>query len=138
MPVTVKDGATVPVYPRFMSEGSHKEQAPEPTQVAKNLRVLMKWRDWNQSDLARHAKVSQRHISDVLRGHSDCTTEMVGAFAKAFRVPLWKLTMEGLSEDLLTSTDLEIIVEAFVNNPQGRRLLLGAVDMVKQTAEPHK
>jgi transcriptional regulator with XRE-family HTH domain len=107
------------------------EVLPEPKAVARNLRILMRWHGWNQSELSRRSGVSQRHISDLLRGLSDCTTERLEEFARALRVPSWTLLMDDLTEDLLTSTALQIIVETYVKNPAGRKLISGAADMVR-------
>ena len=64
-----------------------RETAPEPNRVIKSVATLMRWRGWNQSELSRRSGVSQRQISDLLRGQSDCTTGMAEQLAAAFGVP---------------------------------------------------
>jgi transcriptional regulator with XRE-family HTH domain len=112
-----------------------REIAPEPNRVARNVAILMRWRDWNQSELSRRSGVSQRHISDLLRGLSDCTTEVTSQLAAAFAVPSWLLMVDDITEELLTTTDLKILVDACIHNPRGRKLILGAVDMVREPPE---
>jgi transcriptional regulator with XRE-family HTH domain len=129
-----KDGARALGYALPMTGEKQQDQelAPEPKRFAKNLAILMRWRGWNQSDLGRQSGVSQRHISDILRGHSDCTTDMAEQLAKAFGMHAWQLMVEDVTEEVLTSTDLKILVDSYLRYPQGRKLLMGAADMVRE------
>ncbi len=126
-----KDSARAKQYAFSMVTGN--VGLPEPTKVARNVAILMRWKGWNQSELARRSGVSQRHISDLLRSLSDCTTELVEQLAKAFGVPSWQIMMDDITEELLTNTDLRIVVETYVRNPNGRKLILGAADMVRSS-----
>lgn len=127
-----KDGARASPYAaRVDIDEQNDEVLPEPKQIAKALGVLMRWKDWNQSDLARESGVSQRHISDVLRGLSDCTTEMAEQLAAPFGMRAWQLMLPDLTEELLTSTNLKIIFETYLKHPGGRKLIDGAAEMVR-------
>lgn len=124
-----KDGARTIPYPVSMGPGT--EAVAQPNAVGRNLAILMHWRGWNQTEVSRRSGVSQRHISDILRGHSDCTSEVMGQLAKAFGIPRWQLDMDDLTEELLTGTELQMIVDTYVRNPAGRKFISGAVEMVR-------
>lgn len=128
-----KDGASASVYAVLMTRDDVREATPELGTVARNLATLMRWKDWNQSELARRSEVSQRHISDILRGRSDCTTEMADQLAAAFGFRGWQLMLPDITEELLTSTDLRILVETYIKNPRGRKLIDAASDMVRNS-----
>jgi len=126
-----KDTARASAYAFRMAGEGEKQRTP--TRAMRNVAILMRWKGWNQSELGRRSGVSQRHISDLLRGHADCTTEVVEQLAAAFGIPGWQLMVSDVTEELLTGTDLKIVVDTFVSNPRGRKLILGAVDMVRET-----
>lgn len=129
-----KDSASDLPYPDSM-EGEDSEAPGFPTVVAKNTATLMKLKGWNQSELGRRSTVSQRHISDLLRGYSDCTTEVIVQLAGAFGIAPWVLMIEDLPAEVLESQRLRILVETYIQNPAGRKLIEGAVDMV--SGAPH-
>lgn len=116
-----------------MEQEEPLEALGEPKAVGRNLAILMKWKSWNQSELSRRSGVSQRHISDVLSGQTDLTTEKVEKLALAFGLQAWQLLMPDITEELLTTTDLRIIVETYVSRPAGRKLIDGAAEMVRKT-----
>ena len=124
---------TAKPYQYRISMAGKNDSVAVPTRVMRNVAVLMKWKGWNQSELDRKSGVSQRHISDLLRGHADCTTEVAEKLAAAFGVPSWLLMVDDITEELLTNTDLQIVVDTYVKRPNGRKLILGAVDMVRST-----
>lgn len=124
---TRKDTAKAYLYPVSMNQ----EQMPEPKPVGRNLAMLMRWKDWNQSDVSRKSGVSQRHISDILRGLSDPTTDIIEKLAESFAVQPWQMLMPDITEELLTSTDLRLIVETYISKPAGRKLIDGAAEMVR-------
>lgn len=126
-----KDDAEAYLYAVSMD---NLETPPEPRAIGRNLATLMKWKGWNQTELARRSGVSQRHISDILKGLTDPTTEMVEKLAGAFAVQSWQMMMSDITEDLLTSTDLQIVVATYVSTPAGRRLIDGAAEMVRKSA----
>jgi len=132
---TRKDDASPLPYAFSMAGEDVREAASQPNRVIKSVAALMRWRGWNQSELSRRSGVSQRHISDLLRGQSDCTTGMADQLAQAFGVPSWLLMVSDITEELLTNTDLQILVDAYIRNPRGRKLIRGAVDMVRDNPD---
>lgn len=129
-----KDSARAVLYAVPMAD--EDELAPEPNTVAKNIATLMRLREWNQSELDRRSKVSQRHISDILRGQSDCTTEVIEKLADAFDIEPWQLMVPNLSDDLLAGQQLKRLISAYAEIPAGRALIDGAVDMVLKNNVP--
>lgn len=125
-----KDSANDSDYAGSMDQD---QTFPEPKAVGRNLALLMKWKGWNQTEVSRRSEVSQRHISDVLRGLTDPTTEIIEKLAGAFGVQVWQMVMGDITEELLTSTDLRLIVETYISTPAGRKLIEGAAEMVRKT-----
>lgn len=92
--------------------------------VAANLRSLMERRDWSQAALAKKAKVSQRHISNMLSRKTGASFETLHAVAGAFGIPGWVLMIDRLSVDLLDSQKISLLVTSFCNaGPDGQSLI---------------
>lgn len=127
-----KDDARACLYAVRMEQEEPLESPGEPKAVGRNLAVLMKWKGWNQSETSRRSGVSQRHISDVLSGQTDLTTEKVEQLAASFSLQGWQLLMPDITEELLTTTDLQIIVDTYISKPAGRKLIDGAAEMVRK------
>lgn len=99
--------------------------------VARNLKALMDSRDWNQSDLARQSGVSQRHISDILRGRTDTTAAWLDKLAAPFERKGFELMVDGLHAEIgASSAQLAAMIQAYVRDPQVRKLLDGAFALV--------
>lgn len=92
--------------------------------VADNLRALMDRREWSQADLAFKAKVSQRHISNMLNRKTSASFETLNAVAAAFGIPGWLMQIDGLSLDLLDSQRIPLLVSRFrLSGPDGQDLI---------------
>ena len=122
----VKDTASPSRYAHGMAQ---KRQRPlTANSVSKNLRALMAHAGWNQSELARRSGVSQRHISDILAGHSQCTVPIADQLAAPFGLVGWHLLLPKLPVDLVASPAIGKLVDAYLNaDPAGREFLDAAV-----------
>lgn len=92
--------------------------------VASNLRALMDRRDWSQTDLAKKAKVSQRHISNMLSRKTGASFETLHAVASAFGISGWMLMLEHMPVELLDSQKLPSLVASYCDSgPDGQALV---------------
>jgi transcriptional regulator with XRE-family HTH domain len=92
--------------------------------VATNLRALMDRREWSQADLASKARVSQRHISNMLNRKTSASFETLNSVAAPFGIPGWLLLIDGLSVDLLDSQRIPLLVNRFhASGPDGKDLI---------------
>lgn len=92
--------------------------------VADNLRALMDRREWSQADLATKAKVSQRHISNMLNRKTSASFETLNAVAAPFGIPGWLLLIDGLPMELLDSQRIPLLVNRYRSSgPDGRDLI---------------
>lgn len=97
--------------------------------VADNLRALMDQRAWSQTDVANKARVSQRHISNMLNRKTSASFETLNSVAAAFGIPGWLMMIDGLSLDLLDSQRIPLLVNRFrASGPDDR-------DLVERMAE---
>lgn len=92
--------------------------------VADNLRALMDKRDWSQETLGLKARVSQRHISNMLNRKTSASFETLNAVAAAFGIPGWLLMIANLQVDLLDSQRIPLLVDRFrLSGPDGKDLI---------------
>lgn len=92
--------------------------------LSKNLRTLMKIRNWTQVQLAEKSGVSQTMISSILAERSGCSVETTDALAHAFGLHGWHLLMAGLTEDLLKSKAVQRLLESYIEaTPDGQALI---------------
>lgn len=99
------------------------------------LRLAM---DDNQSELARQSGVSQRHISDIVRGLSECTDPVADALALPFGLKGWHLRLPNLKQDLVASPAIAKLVEAYISaDPAGRQFLDAAAERELQRKSPN-
>jgi hypothetical protein len=127
MPLEIrKDTASCRPYAGRMA--TRRVRPPTLSNLARNLTTLMRITGWNQSEVSRRSggAVSQRHISDILKGTADCTTEMANDIAKVFGLQGWHLIMPNLPEDLVNSPSIQKIVEAYIKADESGREFLDA------------
>jgi transcriptional regulator with XRE-family HTH domain len=95
--------------------------------VATNLAVLLRMAmDNNQSELARQSGVSQRHISDIINGRSECTGPIANMLAAPFGLKGWHLQLPNLPKDLVASPAIAKLVEAYISADEAGRDFLDA------------
>lgn len=95
--------------------------------VSKNLRMLLDLTmDGNQSELARQSGVSQRHISDIINGRTECTYPIAAALAGPFGLEGWHLQLPGLPKDLVASPSIARLVAAYINADDAGREFMDA------------
>jgi transcriptional regulator with XRE-family HTH domain len=95
--------------------------------VATNLAVLLRMAmNNNQSELARRSKVSQRHISDIINGRSECTGPIANMLAAPFGLKGWHLQLPNLPKDLVASPAIAKLVEAYISADEAGRDFLDA------------
>lgn len=89
--------------------------------LARNLRALMRERDWSQADLAAKSGVSQRMISSILNQQHSCSTETADALARPFGLDGWELQMDMPVELLLKSPTLgELVLKLTAASAEAR------------------
>lgn len=114
-----------------------KERPDTRASIARNLNILMKARDWNQTDLAKASGVSQRHISDILNQKTGCTVEMARDLAAPFNLSEWHLMIPDLPEQLLTSPSLNRLVQSYISaDADGREFLDAAAERELKRKKP--
>jgi transcriptional regulator with XRE-family HTH domain len=64
--------------------------------LARNVRILMEMRDWNQHDLQRKAHVSQKTVSNVVNGRQSTQIDVIEKLAAAFKVEPFQLLLPNL------------------------------------------
>lgn len=105
------------------------ERTPTKTVLARNLRHLMRSRKWNQAELSKRSKVSQRTISNILTNEKVPTLDTVDKIASAFGLNLWHLIMPKLIEDLESDTSIRLVYEQFFQaNDQGKHFILSVAE----------
>ena len=119
-----KDTARVSDYRVQMA--TRRQRPHTANSVAKNLRALMAGAGWNQSELGRRSGVSQRHISDILNGHAQCTVPVANELATPFGLKGWHLLLPDLPTDLVASPAIAKLVEAYIKADQAGRDFLDA------------
>ena len=105
------------------------ERTPTKRVLSRNLRHLMKMRDWTQQDLSKKSGVSQRTISNMLTEEKVPTLDTVDKVAAAFGLNLWHMIMPKLVEDLENGSSIRgLIDDYFGSDPAGKRLILQVAD----------
>lgn len=103
--------------------GMPKRPAPRDA-LARNVRLLMQLREWDQPALAKAAGVSQKTISNVLNERTSVQLDVVEAIAQAFGLNGWHLIMPNLDRELLSNGTLANLITRFVQaSPEGRTLI---------------
>lgn len=126
--ITLESGKDTARGKTYTSDMATRRQRPLiASSVSKNLRVLLEAvMDNNQSELARASGVSQRHISDVLNGHSECTVPMANKLAAPFGLTGWHLMLPDLPKDLVGSPAIAKLVAAYIKADAAGREFLDA------------
>lgn len=97
--------------------------------LIRNLRFLMKQREWKAAQLSEKSGVSGRMINYILNRERSCTIEIADALAKPFGISGWHLLMPNLREDLLRNGSLERLIQAYAQSePDGRDLILAVAE----------
>ena len=98
--------------------------------LAVNLDMLMRMRTprWKQIELAKKAGVSQRTVSNMLRGADQqingATLDRVDAVAKVFGLRSWHLIMPGLPDDLEQASIMSEVINGYIMaDDEGRDLI---------------
>lgn len=81
---------------------------------------------WNQSELGRRSGVSQRHISDILKSHTQCTIPVANDLAAPFGLTGWHLLLPELPKDLVASPAIAKLVAAYIKADEAGREFLDA------------
>lgn len=133
--VVGKDTANDNVY---HADVATKRQRPLiASSISKNLRhLLLTAMDDNQSELARRSGVSQRHISDILNGHTECTYPIAIALAAPFGLEGWHLQLPDLPTDLVASPAIAKLVSAYINADKAGREFLDAAAIREAKRKP--
>ena len=103
-----------------------RQRPPTSSSVAKNLAMLMEAAGWNQSELGRRSEVSQRHISDILNGRSECTVPIASKLAAPFGLTGWHLLLPDLPKDLVASPAIAKLVSAYIHADEAGRTFMDA------------
>jgi transcriptional regulator with XRE-family HTH domain len=119
-----KDTASPSHYAFGMAQRRHRPHTAN--SVARNLRALMEGAKCNQSELARQSGISQRHISDILAGHSQCTVPVANQLAAPFGLKGWHLLLPDLPTDLVASPAIARLVAAYISADAAGREFLDA------------
>lgn len=75
--------------------------------------MLMQRRGWNQRQLGDKAGLSQTHVGNVLREHSDVSTSVLESLGVAFGIPGWLLLVPDLRADILDSPEIPAMVARY-------------------------
>ena len=114
-----------------MAYGYNMKQSRAPTSqtLIRNLRFLMKQREWKAAQLAEKCGVSGRMINYILNGWRSCTVEIADRLAAPFGMSGWHLLMPNLREDLLCNGTLERLIQAYAQSePDGRDLIMAVAE----------
>lgn len=84
--------------------------------LARNVSILMRAREWKQTDLATHAGIAQTSVSNIVRADSgkSPTLSSIQAVAAALRVRPWMLLIPNVPEPMLRSPELPRLIDAFL------------------------
>src|SRR6185437_8326172 len=98
--------------------------------LARNIQTLMDHAGWNQTEYARQSKVSQRHISDILRARTATTQDVLDKLAEPFGRSGFELLVDGFHEEISASSGrLGSMISAYVRNPRVRKFLDDAFEL---------
>ena len=103
---------------------------------ANNLRLLMRLSAVNQTELAKMSGVSQKTISNILKGTQTPTIETADLLAAAFGLEGWHLIMPNLPSDLVSSPTIEALFSSFLGASAGGREMI--IKVAEREAEYNK
>jgi transcriptional regulator with XRE-family HTH domain len=92
--------------------------------VARNLKALLRLRNWSQAELARQANLPTRTVNAVVNMEGACTVETAEKLAAPFGLHGWHLLIPDLPDDLMDSPTLSELVESYASLTEGSRELL--------------
>lgn len=118
--------------------GSHAHVGEGLPDFALNLARLMDRLGLNQSQLSRKTGVSQRHISALLRGESDCTLQIAEEIAKPFGLRGWQLMLPRMPDELIDSPRLSSLVESYIEASDEGRAVFDALAIRERRIPPRK
>lgn len=133
--MTVMENATVISTP----PDSHKlfdmarERPATRETVARNLKALLRIREWSQAELARQAGLPTRTVNSVVNMEGACTVETAEKLAAPFGLHGWHLLIPDLPDDLVNSPSLSALVESYATLNHNSRELLN--DLAAKLAE---
>jgi len=91
--------------------------------LVKNVRMLMKERQWTQPELGKKSGVSQKTIHNLLNTSAEGQPrlDIIEKIANAFGLQLWHLCIPDLPPELLKSKSIEKLIEYYSHaNKEGR------------------
>ena len=92
--------------------------------LVSNLKILMRHKGWNKSELARQSKISLRMINYILSGERAPSIDVADQLAGAFGLSGWQMMKPNLPEDLLSSPTLSKLLDAYASaSPDGRKMI---------------
>lgn len=103
---------------------------------AVNLSRLLDLTGQTQTQLAEKSGVSQRHISALVRGESDCTLQVAELLAKPFGLRGWQLMLPNLPVELVNSPRILRLVETYLDASEEGRALLDAMAQRERKIPP--
>jgi transcriptional regulator with XRE-family HTH domain len=126
--IALEDGKDTAKHNEYYFGMASKRHRPLiASSVSKNLRVLLDLTmDGNQSELARQSGVSQRHISDIINGRTECTYPIAAALAAPFGLIGWHLQLPDLPKDLVASPAIARLVAAYIDADDAGREFMDA------------
>lgn len=122
-----KDSArSYPYLVRMTEREEVGEYSSDPVNI--NLNRLMEDCRYSQKEMERLAKVSQRHVSSIVNGHSSPTCTTVEKLVKPFDLPAWCLSVPDNPNNKLDFKALSAIVDTYKNgNKEQRDVIESAV-----------
>lgn len=101
--------------------------------LAANLRFLMKLKGWNESELARQSKVSQKTINNIMHRVYRPKVETCEQLAQPFGLSAWHLILPSLAQDIQAGGTITRLIEAYLGSPEeGQKIILGIAEREAQ------
>lgn len=105
--------------------------------LARNIKLLMDDRGWNQTELADRAGVSQKHVSNLLAMRKDPQLSRIEKIARAVGVRTWQLMMPELDKTLLHDRRVEQLLLDFSKATEtGRDLITRIAEREAEYGRP--
>lgn len=95
--------------------------------LGQKLKKLMALTEMSQRELATATGVSQRQISNLIRGENSCSVETADALAKPFGLTGWQLIAPHIPADKVMAQSIERLLATYSSGTPELRAYLDSV-----------
>lgn len=112
-----------------LSHPSRMVRARTETNLSRNLRYLLRTKNWSEAELSRRSGVAQKTVNNAVNGVYQTKVETCEQLAKPFGLTGWLLIHPKLIDNIEGGSTITKLIQAYMNSSEeGQRVILGIAE----------